>query len=46
MLLGEANALANEISAALPDSVSAPLAPTGNPWVDAIAARIREIDAW
>lgn len=46
MLLGEANELANEITAALPDSVSAPLAPTGNPWVDAIAARIREIDAW
>ncbi len=46
MLLGEANELANEITASLPDTASAPRTPTGNPWIDEIAARIREIETW
>ena len=46
MLLGEANELANEITASLPDTASAPRTPTGNPWIDEIASRIREIETW
>jgi len=46
MLLGEANELANEITASLPDTASAPRVPTGNPWIDEIASRIREIETW
>lgn len=46
MLLGEANELANEIVASLPDTASAPRIPTGNPWIDEIASRIREIETW
>lgn len=46
MLLGEANELANEIVASLPDTPSAARTPTGNPWIDEIASRIREIETW
>jgi HD-like signal output (HDOD) protein len=46
LLLGEANELANEITASLPDSPSAARVPTGNPWIDEIASRIREIETW
>jgi len=46
MLLGEASSLASEITAAIPDDPNASATPTGNPWVDAISARIREIETW
>jgi len=46
MLLGEANELAKEIIATLPDSPSESRPPSGNPWVDEIASHIREIENW
>mgnify|MGYP000973111848 CR=1 FL=1 len=35
-----------EIVASLPETASAPRVPTGNPWIDEIATRIREIETW